>query len=125
MVVSHLRPDRQQGGDVLVEGRVNCEDGCRGSYPSSHCGRHLANRGPACARAGLPRQSPGADAGALRGAAGAALDSHTRPDSAELITAIGHEFHRDYGVVLRALLFVVDRHRARQVTGIPAEEWRP
>jgi hypothetical protein len=30
MVVSHLRPDRQQGGDVLVEGRVNCEDGCRG-----------------------------------------------------------------------------------------------
>jgi hypothetical protein len=28
-------------------------------------------------------------------------------------------------VVLRALLFVVDRHRRRQVTGIPAKEQRP
>ncbi len=36
----------------------------------------------------------------------------------ELIAAIGHQFHRDYGVVLRAMLFAVDRHRARQVTGI-------
>jgi hypothetical protein len=35
----------------------------------------------------------------------------------ELIAAIGHRFHRDYDVVLRAMLFVVDRHRARQVTG--------
>ncbi len=42
----------------------------------------------------------------------------------ELIAAIGHRFHRDYGVVLLAVLFAVDRHRARQVTGIPAEEWR-
>jgi len=43
----------------------------------------------------------------------------------ELIAAIGDQFHRDYGVVLRAVLFAVDRHRARQVTGIPAEEQRP
>jgi hypothetical protein len=35
----------------------------------------------------------------------------------ELIAAIGHRFHRDYDVVLRAMLFAVDRHRARQVTG--------
>jgi hypothetical protein len=34
-------------------------------------------------------------------------------------------FHRDYAVVLRAVLFAVDRHQARQVTGIPAEERRP
>jgi hypothetical protein len=27
--------------------------------------------------------------------------------------------------VLRAVLFAVDRHQARQVTGIPAEERRP
>ena len=40
----------------------------------------------------------------------------------ELLAAIGHHFHRDYGVVLRAVLFAVDRHRARQVTGIRAEE---
>ena len=43
----------------------------------------------------------------------------------ELITAIGHRFHRDYGVVLRAMLFAVDRHRAHQVSGIPATERRP
>lgn len=35
----------------------------------------------------------------------------------ELIAALGHRFHRDYGPVLRAVLFAVDRHRAHQVTG--------
>jgi hypothetical protein len=35
----------------------------------------------------------------------------------ELIAAIGHRFHRDYDVVLRAMLFAVDRHRARQISG--------
>jgi len=43
----------------------------------------------------------------------------------ELIAAVGDQFRRDYGVVLRAVLFAVDRHRARQVTGIHAEERRP
>lgn len=43
----------------------------------------------------------------------------------DLLAAIGHQFHQDYGVVLRAVLFAVDRHRARQVTGIRAEERRP
>ena len=42
-----------------------------------------------------------------------------------LVAAIGHQLHRDYGVVLRALLFAVERHRARQVTGIRGEERRP
>jgi hypothetical protein len=36
----------------------------------------------------------------------------------QLVAALGDEFHRDYGPVLRAVLFAVDRHRARQVTGI-------
>jgi hypothetical protein len=40
----------------------------------------------------------------------------------ELLATIGHQFHRDYRVVLRAALFAVDRHRARQVTGIPGME---
>jgi hypothetical protein len=48
----------------------------------------------------------------------------------ELVAAIGHQFHRDYGVVLRAVLFAVDRHRAREVTGtatgyLPARRGRP
>jgi hypothetical protein len=38
----------------------------------------------------------------------------------ELVSAVGRQFHPDYGVVLRALLFAVDRHRAREVTGIGA-----
>ncbi len=36
--------------------------------------------------------------------------------SEELVAAIGCQFHPDYGVVLRALLFAADRHQARQVT---------
>jgi hypothetical protein len=43
----------------------------------------------------------------------------------ELLAAVGHQFHQDYGVVLRAVLFAVDRHRARQLTGIPGENQRP
>jgi hypothetical protein len=48
----------------------------------------------------------------------------------ELIAAVGRQFHQDYGVVLRAVLFAVDRHRAREVTGVtagylPAERGRP
>jgi hypothetical protein len=42
----------------------------------------------------------------------------------ELISAIGHQFHRDYDVVLRAVLFAVDRHRAREITGAAAEPLR-
>ena len=43
----------------------------------------------------------------------------------ELLAAIGDQFQYDYGVVLRAVLFAVERHRARRVTGISAEERRP
>ena len=42
-----------------------------------------------------------------------------------MLAAIGRQFHQDYGVVLRAVLFAVDWRLARQVTGIPAEERRP
>ena len=34
---------------------------------------------------------------------------------------LGGEFHPDYGVVLRAALFAVDRHRSRQVTAVTTE----
>jgi hypothetical protein len=48
----------------------------------------------------------------------------------ELVAAVGRQFHRDYGVVLRAVLFAHDRHRAREVTGVTvgylaAERGRP
>jgi hypothetical protein len=38
----------------------------------------------------------------------------------EMVAAIGHQFHRDYAVVLRAVLFAADRHQARAVTGTAA-----
>jgi hypothetical protein len=43
----------------------------------------------------------------------------------ELTAALGHQFHPDYGVVLRAALFAVDRRRAREVTSITTTvpEW--
>jgi len=37
--------------------------------------------------------------------------------SKELIAAIGCQFHPDYSVVLRAVLFAADRHQARAITG--------
>jgi hypothetical protein len=35
----------------------------------------------------------------------------------QLVAALGGGFHPDYGPVLRSVLFTVDRHRARVVTG--------
>jgi len=42
---------------------------------------------------------------------------HPAGTGEELMAAIGHRYHRDYGPVLRAVLFAVDRHNAREVTG--------
>ena len=44
-------------------------------------------------------------------------DQNPAGSAEELTAAIGHRFHRDYDVVLRAMLFAADRRRARQVTG--------
>ena len=38
----------------------------------------------------------------------------------QLIAAVGPAFRRDWDVVLRAVLFAVDRHRARSLTGVIA-----
>ena len=45
-------------------------------------------------------------------------DQNPAGTSDELVAAVGRQFRPDYGVVLRAVLFAVDRHRAREVTGI-------
>ena len=57
-------------------------------------------------------------------------DQHPAGTSDELVAAVGRQFHQDYGVVLRAVLFAVDRHWAHEVTGIttgylPASRGRP
>jgi hypothetical protein len=38
--------------------------------------------------------------------------------SEDLVAAIGLQFHPDYGVVLRAVLFAADRHQARAIIGV-------
>ena len=68
--------------------------------------------------------TPGALARA-RVAVAAWRDRNPAGTGEELIATIGHQFHPDYGIVLRAVLFAVDRHRARQVIGIPGMERQP
>ena len=59
-----------------------------------------------------------ADLTRARTAVTAWRDQNPGGTSDEMVAAVGRQFHRDYGVVLRAVLFAVDRHRARDVTGI-------
>ena len=58
-------------------------------------------------------------------AVAAGRDRNPAGTGEDLIATIGCQVHQDYGGVLRAVLFAVDRHRARQVTGIPAMERQP
>ncbi len=64
------------------------------------------------------REDNPADLARARAAVAAWRDQNPAGTSEELVAAIGRQFHRDYAVVLRAVLFAVDRHRARQVTGL-------
>jgi hypothetical protein len=68
--------------------------------------------------------TPGALARA-RAAVAAWRDRNPAGTGEELIATTGHQFHRDYEAVLRAVLFALDRHRAHQVTGIPGMERQP
>ena len=53
-----------------------------------------------------------------RAAAAAWRDRHPEGTAEDLIAAVGCQFHPDYAVVLRGVLFAVDRNRARQLAGI-------
>ena len=48
-------------------------------------------------------------------------DRNPAGTAGQLVAEIGHQFHRDYGPVLRTVLFAADRHRARDITGIAIE----
>ena len=63
------------------------------------------------------REDRPADLDRARAAVVAWRDRNPAGTGEELLAAIGHQLHRDYGVVLRAVLFAVDRHRAREITG--------
>jgi hypothetical protein len=76
------------------------------------------------------REDNSAELARARAAVAAWRDHNPAGTGDELVAAVGRQFHRDYGVVLRAVLFATDRHRARQVTGVttghlPAEHGHP
>ncbi len=64
------------------------------------------------------REDNPVDLDRARSAVAAWRDRNPAGTEQDLIAAVGGQFHRDYGVVLRAVLFAFDRHRAREVTGI-------
>ena len=53
-----------------------------------------------------------------RAAVAAWRDENPEETADQLIADIAGQFHPDYAVVLRGILFAVDRNRACQVTGI-------
>jgi len=59
-----------------------------------------------------------ADLTRARAAVAAWRDQNPAGTGDELVAAVGRHFHPDHSVVLGAVLFAVDRHRAREVTGI-------
>jgi hypothetical protein len=64
------------------------------------------------------RNDTPADLVRARAAVTAWRDQNPAGTGDELVSAVGRQFHPDYGVVLRAVLSAVDRHRAREVIGI-------
>jgi hypothetical protein len=66
------------------------------------------------------RENKPEDLDGARAAVAAWRDQNPAGTAGQLTAALGPGFHPDYGPVLRAVLFAVDRHRARGITGIPA-----
>jgi hypothetical protein len=68
------------------------------------------------------REDKPGDLDRARAAVAAWRDQNPHGTDDDLIAAIGPRFHPHYAVVLRGVLFAVDRHRAQEVTGITAQD---
>jgi hypothetical protein len=64
------------------------------------------------------REDKPEDLDRARAAVAAWRDQNPAGTAEQLAAVVGGQFHRDYGPVLRAVLFAVDRHHARNITGI-------
>jgi hypothetical protein len=64
------------------------------------------------------RDEKPADLARARTAVARWRDEHPQGTPDQLIAAVGPAFHPDWSVVLRAMLFAVDRHAARSLTGV-------
>ena len=91
-------------------------------YPGAPCRLARQARGLLASPAETP-QVPGTAAGPTgiqcRGVA-ADADAAKAPASEQLVEDLGGQFHRDYGVILRAVLFAVDSHAAKITAGLSA-----
>ena len=68
------------------------------------------------------REDKPEDLDRARAAVAAWREQNPEGTSEELVAAIGGEFHKDYGVVLRAVLFAVDSHGAKITAGVSIVE---
>jgi len=64
------------------------------------------------------REDKPEDLDRARAAVAAWREQNPAGTAGQLVAALGGQFHRDYGPVLRAVLFAVDRGRARRITGV-------
>ena len=64
------------------------------------------------------RENNPADLDRARAAVAAWREQHPAGTEDQLTAALGPQFHPDYGPVLRAVLFIHDRHQARQITNV-------
>jgi hypothetical protein len=70
------------------------------------------------------REDKPEDLDRARAAVAAWREQNPQGTDGQLAADLGSRFHPDYAVVLRALLFAVDRHAARTVTGVITEPAR-
>jgi len=68
------------------------------------------------------REDKPEDLDRARAAAAAWRKDHPDGTDEQLVADLGGEFHKDYSVVLRALLFAVDSYEARITTGVSIVE---
>jgi hypothetical protein len=67
------------------------------------------------------REDKPEDLDRARAAVAAWREQNPQGTDEQLVAALGGQFHPDYGPVLRGVLFTVDRHAARTLTGVMAE----
>ena len=66
------------------------------------------------------RESKPEDLDRARAEVAAWRRQHPQGTAEQLVDEVGVGFHKDYGPVLRAVLFALDSHQAKITMGIPA-----
>jgi hypothetical protein len=94
-----------------------------GSYGTAHCILRRLEIGARRCPVRFRDDKPG-DLDRARAAAAAWREQHPEGTPEDLIAAVGCRFRPDYAVVLRGVLFAVDRNRARQLAGIVTSQAR-